>query len=86
MPKRSSKPPSDPAVAAFRAVSLLTGGGTASTPKPARKRRKNPAAVALGRKGGKVGGKRRAELLTVERRREIASRAAIARWSRREPE
>lgn len=85
MPKRSSKPSLDPNVAAFRAVSLLTGGGQA-TPKPVRKSRKNPAAVALGRKGGKVGGKRRAELLTSEQRRDIASRAAIARWARREPE
>jgi len=44
--------------------------------------RKDPAAVALGRKGGLKGGKARAAKLTAERRREIAKRAALARWSR----
>jgi hypothetical protein len=43
---------------------------------------KNPAAVALGRLGGKKGGKARAEKLTPERRKEIAQRAARARWSK----
>jgi hypothetical protein len=42
---------------------------------------KNSAAVALGRKGGLKGGKARAELLTPERRTEIAKNAAAARWS-----
>ena len=42
---------------------------------------KNPAAVALGRLGGKKGGKARAEKLTAERRREIAKKAAEARWA-----
>ena len=42
---------------------------------------KNPAAVALGRLGGKKGGKARAARLTPERRREIAQKAAQARWS-----
>jgi len=45
---------------------------------------KNPAAVALGRLGGKAGGPKggraRAEKLTPERRREIARKAALARW------
>ena len=41
---------------------------------------KNPAAVALGRLGGQKGGKARAEKLTPERRREIAVKAAQARW------
>ena len=44
------------------------------------KERKNPAAVALGRLGGKKGGKARAEALSPERRREIASTAARKRW------
>jgi hypothetical protein len=42
--------------------------------------RKNPAAVALGRLGGKKGGHARAHTLTPERRREIAVKAAKARW------
>ena len=43
------------------------------------KKRKNPAAVALGRLGGK-NVKARMEKISPERRREIASRAARKRW------
>jgi hypothetical protein len=46
-----------------------------------RKPEKNPAAVALGRLGGKKGGPARAKNLTPEQRREIAKKAARARWS-----
>lgn len=41
---------------------------------------KDPAAVALGRKGGLVGGKARAAKLTPEQRSKIARRAAAVRW------
>lgn len=41
---------------------------------------KNPAAVALGRLGGKKGGPARAAKLTPEQRKEIAKKAAAARW------
>ena len=41
---------------------------------------KNPAAVALGRLGGKKGGKARADKLTPEERRAMARKAAAARW------
>ena len=44
---------------------------------------KNPAAVALGRLGGKKGGPARAKKLSAARRREIAKKAAEARWSAR---
>ena len=44
---------------------------------------KNAAAVALGRLGGKKGGKARAAKLTAERRSEIARKAASARWAKR---
>ncbi len=43
---------------------------------------KNPAAVELGRLGGLKGGQRRAEMLTPERRREIAEKAAQTRWDK----
>ena len=43
---------------------------------------KNPAAVELGRLGGKKGGKSRAAKLSPERRREIAQKAARSRWNR----
>jgi hypothetical protein len=54
--------------------------------KPAEEREpepeKNQAAVELGRKGGLKGGKARAAKLTPERRREIAKKAAQARWKK----
>jgi hypothetical protein len=37
--------------------------------------------ATLGRRGGKVGGKRRLETLTQDQRSEIAFRAAKARWN-----
>ncbi len=43
---------------------------------------KDPAAVALGRKGGVKGGPARARTLSPERRREIAKQAAVARWGK----
>jgi hypothetical protein len=43
---------------------------------------KDPAAVALGRKGGLKGGKARAAKLSPEQRSAIARKAAAARWSR----
>jgi hypothetical protein len=43
---------------------------------------KNEAAVALGRLGGLKGGKARAEKLSDDQRREIASNAARARWAK----
>ena len=43
---------------------------------------KNPAAVALGRLGGLKGGKARANSLSSKKRKEIARKAAEARWSK----
>ena len=45
---------------------------------------KNPADVALGRLGGLKGGKARAKKLTQEQRKEIARKAARARWKKEE--
>ena len=42
---------------------------------------KDPAAVALGRKGGLKGGKARAEALTAKQRSAIAKKAAKSRWA-----
>ena len=41
---------------------------------------KNPHAVALGRKGGRIGGKRRAENLTTEQLSAIGRKGAEAKW------
>ena len=46
------------------------------------KRRKTFDPVALGRLGGLKGGKARAEKLSPERRKEIAVKAASARWGK----
>lgn len=43
---------------------------------------KDPAAVALGRKGGLKGGKARAASMTPEQRSEAARKAAAARWNK----
>lgn len=45
-------------------------------------KRKNPYAVALGRKGGKKGGPARAANMTPEERRESARSAVLARWAK----
>jgi hypothetical protein len=55
----------------------------ATGPVPAHK---NPHAAALGRLGGLKGGRARAEALTPAQRRKIASRAARARWRKRDSE
>lgn len=43
---------------------------------------KDPAAVALGRKGGLKGGASRAKTLSDTERSEIASKAAKVRWAK----
>ena len=47
------------------------------------KKRKNPYAVALGRKGGKKGGRDRADNMTAEERSASARNAVMARWAKR---
>lgn len=46
-------------------------------------KKKNPAAVALGRLGGLKGGKARAAKLSAARRTQIAKAAAKARWDKK---
>ena len=43
---------------------------------------KNPNAVALGRLGGAKGGHARAAKLSAKKRKDIARKAAQARWSK----
>lgn len=80
MPERSSKKkrPRDANQIAASVVREATGEA-----EPVEDDGKNPAAVALGRLGGKKGGKARAAKLSPERRREIARQAAAARWGSR---
>ena len=72
MPKRPRRK-EDVAETAFRVVAEATG----QTPP---KRKKNPAAVALGKLGGSKGGHARAAALSPKQRSEIARKAAEKRW------
>ena len=45
---------------------------------------KNLSAIELGKLGGLKGGKARAAKLSPERRKEIAQKAAKARWSKKD--
>ena len=76
MPDRSSKRPRDPNQLAKLIVDIATGE-VEDTPEDSGK---DPAAVALGRKGGLKGGRARAAKMTAEQRSEAAKRAARARW------
>jgi len=69
--------PRDPNQRAKAVLDLATGER-----KPAADTR-DPAAVARGHLGGIKGGQARAANLSPEKRREIAQRAAAARWGRR---
>lgn len=83
MPDRSRKRPRDLNSLATFIVDEATGD---EPRREADERFKDPAAVALGRKGGLKGGKARAASMTPERRSEIARRAAAARWGTPEPD
>lgn len=76
MPNRSSKRPRDVNQLAKLVADLATG----QVELPKTDDGKDPAAVALGRRGGLKGGKARAKTLTAERRAEIARKAARSRW------
>ncbi len=74
-----SKRPRDTNQLAKFIVDLATGEQSESKPTD---EGKDPAAVALGRKGGLKGGQARAATLTSKRRRQIAKDAAKARWNK----
>lgn len=74
VPKR----PRDPNQLAKFITDLATG----ATAEPESGAGKDPAAVALGRRGGLKGGRARADAMTPERRAEIAQKAAAARWTK----
>ncbi|MGZ4339374.1 MAG: histone H1 [Gaiellaceae bacterium] len=77
MPDRSRKRPKDANELGKLIVDLATGNAE----EPAEEAEsKDPAAVALGRRGGLKGGKARAAKMTPEQRSEAAKKAAAARW------
>ena len=64
------------------AASIVAQGTGEGKPALESKPIKNSAAVALGRLGGIKGGKARAAVLSSERRKEIAKKAAQTRWTK----
>jgi hypothetical protein len=81
MPERSRKRPTDINELAKQLVDEATGEAPRVDPDEG----KDPAAVALGRKGGLKGGKARAASMTPEQRSEAAKKAAAARWGAKDP-
>jgi hypothetical protein len=78
MPDRSRKRPRDINELARQIVDEGTGEAPPFDPDEG----KDPAAVALGRKGGLKGGKARAAKMSAKQRSEAARKAAQARWRR----
>lgn len=75
MPTRTSKPPRDANELAKYILDVTTGDAEKIEP-----REKNPAAVALGKLGARKGGLARRDKLSAKKRKEIAKKAAAARW------
>lgn len=79
MPKSKDR---DFFVNARRLVEHAIGEQMDGKPLPDPNAGKNPAAVAIGKLGGAKGGRARAKNLSPARRKEIAKKAAAARWGR----
>jgi len=78
VPERSSKKrPRDLNQLAAKITEIATEGDN-----PEAQSSKNPAAVALGRLGGRKGGLARATKLSALQRSQIAKKAAAARWGK----
>lgn len=71
------KRPRDPNQLAKSIIDIATGEKPDRDPTP-EEQGKDPAAVALGKKGGKA----RADAMTPEKRSEIAKRGAAGRWKK----
>jgi hypothetical protein len=84
MPKRikHSKRPSDVNQIAHRLVEQSTAQPEVSLQTPTVTASISEYMAAIGRKGGKIGGKRRLSTLTKKDRHDIASAAAKARWQK----
>lgn len=80
MPKRTSTTKLDDVQNARRVVLASILGEAAALTDTALISR---VMAEMGRKGGRIGGKRRLETLTDKRRSDIASAAARARWAKK---
>jgi hypothetical protein len=80
--RRSSKPlPKDPNQLAYAIVRMST-----EDPEDHAEKKRSPISqylAEIGRKGGLKGGKARAEKLSAKKRKEIAEKAAKARWGKK---
>ena len=76
------KRPRDPNQLAKSIIDIATGQKPDRDPTP-EEQGKDPAAVALGRKGGLKGGKARADALLLHNGRRRQKKAAQARWKDR---
>jgi hypothetical protein len=74
------KRPRDPNQLAKSIIDIATGQKPDRDPTP-EEQGKDPAAVALGRKGGLKGGNARAAKLSPEQRKEMAQKAVNTRWA-----
>jgi hypothetical protein len=81
MPKRSSKELSDPIQNAFRVVQESIEQHETALTIVGNRSLLSQVMAEIGRKGGKIGGKRRLKTMTPERRREVAQLAAKKRWA-----
>jgi hypothetical protein len=84
MAEKHPKRPRDLNEWAKRMVDIATGEIDDVEPAPSSDPNKDPAAVALGRKGGLKGGSARANSLTPSERKSIAQNAAKKRWGNKE--
>jgi len=71
------KRPRDPNQLAKSIIDIATGEKPDRDPTP-EEQGKDPAAVAMGKKGGKA----RADSMTAQKRSEIAKKAAATRWNK----
>lgn len=79
MLKRKKKAPTDVNQLARHLVALTTGS---EEPEPPTPEEVSKVMAALGKRGGKIGGKRRLETMTQEQRSAVALKAARARWKK----
>jgi hypothetical protein len=79
MAPKHPKRPRDFSQAAKFVIDVATGQAEDRAPTP-EEEGKDPAAVALGQRGGLKGGKSRAAKMTAEQRSKSARKAAKARW------
>lgn len=85
MRRSSKKLPKDPNQLAYEIVRISTEDEEPAPEEPKKERSPISEYLAeIGRRGGLKGGKARAEKLTPEQRKEIARKAAKARWEKKE--